>query len=104
MCTYDKNYRPLHALSVGKPAKSAVYQILVYTVFYTILRYRIHLIMFTYLALLISYVYTVFYTILLYLSLFHSDITRPYVYSLNSFLLRFVCIGYMLCILLDITC
>ena len=28
-CTYDKNHRPLHALEVGKPAKSAVYQILV---------------------------------------------------------------------------
>ena len=60
--------------------------------------------MFTYLALLISYVYTVFYTILLYLSPFRSDIARPYVHSLNSFLLGFVCIGYMLCNLLDITC
>ena len=50
----------------------------VHTLFYTILRYLIHL-MFTYLALLISFVYTVFYTILRYLSLFLSDIARPYV-------------------------
>ena len=28
-CTFDKNYRPLHALYFGKPAKSAVYQIVV---------------------------------------------------------------------------
>ena len=71
-----------------------------YTVSYTILQYLIHLIMQTYLALLI--LYTVSYTILLYLSPFCSDIAHPNVYILNSFLLRFVCVGYMLGNLLDI--
>jgi hypothetical protein len=28
-CSYDKNYKPLYALLVGKPEKSAVYPILV---------------------------------------------------------------------------
>ena len=33
-CTYDKNYRPLRALEVGKPEKSAVYQIRVLPIVY----------------------------------------------------------------------
>ena len=70
----------------------------VYTVFYTILRYLSHL-TFTYLALIVSYVYTVLYAIHQDLSLVRCDITCPYVYSLNSSLLRCVC---MLCNLLDI--
>ena len=36
--------------------------------------------MFTYFALPISYVYTLFYTILLHVSLWRSDIARPYIY------------------------
>ena len=54
--------------------------------------------MFTYFALLISYVYTVFYPILLYLSLCRSDIARPIIYI---FLIPFL--YFRLCVLLDIT-
>jgi hypothetical protein len=54
--------------------------------------------MFTYFALLISYVYTVFYPILLHLSLCHSDIAHTNIYL---FLIPFL--YFRLCVLLDIT-
>ena len=61
--------------------------------------------MFTYFALLISYVYTVFYSILLYFSLCRSDIARPnsYIFLIPFLYFRCVCIVYIVVKLLDIT-
>ena len=62
--------------------------------------------MFTYFALLISYVYNVLYSIVLCVGLCQSDIARPgiYIFLIPFLYFRFVCVVCIVLKWLDITC